>query len=90
MPGDSLNLVLPNKPNKSSSGMVEVQIKSEQVTPFGGMFRVMEQFDALLSNIIDSTWGYVPGDSFISSVKSSVLSYDTVPQWLSSATISLA
>lgn len=37
--------------------MVKVQIKSEQITPFGGIFCVMEEFDALLSNIIDSTLG---------------------------------
>ena len=37
--------------------MAKVQIKSEQITPFGGIFCVMEEFDALLSNIIDSTLG---------------------------------
>ena len=31
--------------------MAKVQIKSEQITPFGGIFCVMEEFDALLSNI---------------------------------------
>ena len=29
--------------------MTKVQIKSEQFTPFGGIFSIMEQFDALLS-----------------------------------------
>ena len=37
--------------------MAKVQIKSEQITPFGGIFCVMEEFDALLSYIIDSTLG---------------------------------
>lgn len=37
--------------------MAKVQIKSEQVTPFGGIYPIMEQFDALLSNMIDSTLG---------------------------------
>ncbi len=37
--------------------MAKVQIKSEQVTPFGGIYPIMEQFDALLSNVIDSTLG---------------------------------
>lgn len=37
--------------------MAKVQIKSEQITPFGGIFSIMEQFDALLSGIIDSTLG---------------------------------
>ena len=37
--------------------MAKVQIKSERITPFGGIFSIMEQFDALLSGIIDSTLG---------------------------------
>lgn len=37
--------------------MAKVQIKSGQVTPFGGIFPIMEQFDALLSKMIDSTLG---------------------------------
>ena len=37
--------------------MAKVQIKSEKITPFGGIFSIMEQFDALLSNVIDSTLG---------------------------------
>ena len=28
--------------------MAKVQIKSEKLTPFGGIFSIMEQFDALL------------------------------------------
>ena len=37
--------------------MAKIQIKSEKLTPFGGFFRVMEQFDSTLSSIIDSTLG---------------------------------
>lgn len=37
--------------------MAKVQIKFEPITPFGGIFSIMEQFDALLSDIIDSTLG---------------------------------
>ena len=37
--------------------MAKVQLKSEKLTPFGGIFLVMEQFDALLSKTIDSTLG---------------------------------
>ncbi len=37
--------------------MAKVQIKSEKLTPFGGIFSIMEQFDALLSKTIDSTLG---------------------------------
>ena len=31
--------------------MANIQIKSEKLTPFGGIFSIMEQFDALLSTI---------------------------------------
>ena len=37
--------------------MAKVQIKSENLTPFGGIFSIMEQFDALLAQTIDSTLG---------------------------------
>ena len=35
--------------------MANVQIKSEKLTPFGRIFLIMEQFDALLAQTIDST-----------------------------------
>ena len=37
--------------------MAKIQIKSEKLTPFGGFFSIMEQFDALLAQTIDSTLG---------------------------------
>ena len=37
--------------------MAKAQIKSEQLTPFGGIFSIMEQFDSMLSPIIDRTLG---------------------------------
>ncbi len=37
--------------------MAKIQIKSEKLTPFGGFFRVMEQFDSTLSSVIDPTLG---------------------------------
>ena len=37
--------------------MAKLQIKSEKLTPFGGFFSIMEQFDALLAQTIDSTLG---------------------------------
>lgn len=52
--------------------MAKVQIKSEKIIPFGGIFSIMEQFDALLSNVIDSTLG-LRSRSVISTVKYSVL-----------------
>ena len=39
--------------------MANVQIKSEELTPFGGFFPIMEQFDALLAQTIDSTLGMI-------------------------------
>ena len=35
--------------------MAKKAIKSEKLTPFGGIFSIMEQFDALLAQTIDST-----------------------------------
>ena len=37
--------------------MAKLQIKSEKLTPFEGFFSIMEQFDALLAQTIDSTLG---------------------------------
>ena len=37
--------------------MAKIQIKSEKLTPFGEFFSIMEQFDALLAQTIDSTFG---------------------------------
>ena len=36
--------------------MAKVQIKSEELTPFGGIFSIMEQFDSMLSPVIDKLW----------------------------------
>ncbi|MCF0209245.1 MAG: IS1380 family transposase, partial [Bacteroidaceae bacterium] len=38
--------------------MAKIQIKSEKLTPFGGIFLVTEQFDSMLSSVIDSTLGF--------------------------------
>ena len=40
----SLILVLLKKTNKTLNDMAKVQIKSEKLTPFGGIFSIMEQF----------------------------------------------
>ena len=37
--------------------MAKVAIKSEELSPFGGIFSIMEQFDSKLSSVIDSTLG---------------------------------
>ena len=35
--------------------MAKIQIKPEKLTPFGGIFSIMEQCDSMLSPIIDQT-----------------------------------
>ena len=42
----SLILVCKTKTNKILNDMAKVQIKSEKLTPFGGIFSIMEQFEA--------------------------------------------
>lgn len=37
--------------------MANIQIKSEKLTPFGGIFPIMDQFDALSAQTIASTLG---------------------------------
>ena len=37
--------------------MAKIQIKSEKLTPFGGIFSVHGEFDSTLSSVIDSTLG---------------------------------
>ena len=50
----SLILVLLFKTNKTLNDMAKIQIKSEKLTPFGGIFSLMEQF---LAQTIDATLG---------------------------------
>ena len=40
-----------------SLSYAKIQIKSKKLTPLGGIFRVMEQFDSALPSVIDSTIG---------------------------------
>ena len=40
----SLTLVLHFKTSKNFNGMAKVSIKSEKITPFGGIFHVREHF----------------------------------------------
>ena len=39
--------------------MAKVAIKSKKLSPFGGIFPIMEQFDSKLSSVIDSTLSMV-------------------------------
>ena len=51
----SLILVLQIKYESNPTDMVKVAIKSEKLSPFGGIFSIMELFDSNLSSVIDST-----------------------------------
>ncbi len=53
----SLILVLRKKQENPTIDMVKIQIKSERLTPFEGLFSIMEQFDSTLSSVIDLTLG---------------------------------
>ena len=53
----SLVLVLHLKTNKTLNDTAKIQIKSEKLTTFGGIFSIMKQFDAFLAQTIDSTLG---------------------------------
>ena len=53
----SLTLVLQFKTSKIINDMVKVQIKSEKVTPFGGIFPVRELFFRYMAPIIDKVLG---------------------------------
>ena len=48
-----LTLVLHFKISKNFNGMAKVQIKSEKITPFGGIFRVRKQFSRFVGPVID-------------------------------------
>lgn len=37
--------------------MAKVQIKSEKLTPFGGIFSIMEKFDQMISPVIEHVLG---------------------------------
>ena len=54
----SLILVLQKQGKQTIiNGMAKVQIKSDSITPFGGIFPIMERFDSKLSPVIDSVLG---------------------------------
>ena len=57
MSKNSLILVLQNNQENSTIDMTKIHIKSEKLTPLGGIFSIMEQFDSTLSSVLDSTLG---------------------------------
>jgi hypothetical protein len=52
MSDSPLTLVLHFKTSKIFNGMAKVQIKSEKITPFGGVFHVREQFSRFVGPVI--------------------------------------
>ena len=53
----SLTLVLRFKTSKIAHDMAKVSIKSERITPFGGIFHVREQFSRYVGPVIDKVLG---------------------------------
>ena len=53
----SLTLVLRLKTSKIINGMAKVSIKSERITPFGGIFHVRELFSRFVGPVIDKVLG---------------------------------
>ncbi len=53
----SLTLVLQFKTSKIINDMAKVQIKSEKITPFGGIFHVRELFSRYVDPVIDKVLG---------------------------------
>ena len=53
----SLTLVLHFKTSKYFNGMAKVQIKSEKITPFGGIFHVRELYSRYVGPVIDKVLG---------------------------------
>ena len=57
MPDFSLTLVLHKKQVKIINDMAKVIIKSEKITPFGGIFHVKELFSRYVGPVIDNVLG---------------------------------
>ena len=57
MSGFSLTLVLQIKTSKIINDMAKVSIKSEKITPFGGIFHVREHFSRFVGPVIDKVLG---------------------------------
>ena len=54
----SLTLVLHFKTSKIINDMAKVQIKSEKITPFGGILHVRELFPVLWVRLSTEFWGF--------------------------------
>ena len=79
MSEDSLKLVLQKKHKKSSTSMTKISIKSGKLTSFGGIFSIMEQFDSMLSSVINSTLQQSDGKRTIEITRNNIfLSHQSV------------
>ena len=54
----SLTLVLQFKTSKIINGMANISIKSQKITPFGGIFHVRELFSRFVGPAIDKVLGF--------------------------------
>ena len=53
----SLTLVLQFQTSKINHNMTKISIKSEKLTPFGGIFHVRELFSRYVGSVIDKELG---------------------------------
>ena len=51
MSKNSLILVSQNKQENPTIDIAKIQIKSEKLTPFGGIFSIMEQFTSVVAHV---------------------------------------
>ena len=61
--------------------MAKVAIKSEKLTPFGGIFPIMELFDSKLSSVIDSTPWYEMQTVWLSIQRNHPFAYERLFLW---------
>ena len=65
MPDFSLTLVLRLTTSKIINDVAKVIIKSERITPFGGIFPVREQFSRFVGPVIDKSTEHLHGQHII-------------------------
>ena len=77
----SLTLVLQFKTSKIINDMAKVQIKSEKVTPFGGIFHVRELFPVIWLRLSTKCWGCDVRRTAISTARSLVHCQASTSVW---------
>ena len=72
----SLTLVLRLTTSKIINDVAKVQIKSEKITAFGGIFFVLDKFDSILSSVIDKkSWSFGHGHLVIFDFGNAVIAH---------------